>query len=366
MTERWVVKIGSSLLTNDGTGLALDAMADWVAQMAQLRKQGIELVVVSSGSIAEGCGRLGWSERPSELHKLQAAAAVGQMGLVQSWESEFQRFDAQTALVLLVGDDVRDRARYLNARNTLNTLLKLDVVPVINENDTIATEEICFGDNDSLAALVANLVYADRLVILTDQQGLFSADPRQDASAELIAHGDAGDASLLELAGGGAGRLGRGGMRTKLLAARQAAKSGTDTFIVNGREPQVLLKVASSGEVGTHLHAENKPAAARKQWISGQFRTQGQLDLDAGATTVIVDGGRSLLPVGVVNSSGDFAAGDVVSCVDPSGVEVARGLVNYSSEDVTRLQGLSSAEIAELDRRPRAKELIHRDNLVVL
>lgn len=363
---RWVVKIGSSLLTEDGLGLATEVMADWVRQMEQLRSQGIDLVIVSSGSVAEGCGRLGWSSRPRELHQLQAAAAVGQMGLVQAWESQFQRYDAHTAQILLVGDDVRNRQRYLNARKTVNALLALRVVPVVNENDTVATEEICFGDNDRLAALVANLIYADRLIILTDQAGLFTADPRSNPNATLLRSGQASDAELMNNVGVSSGELGRGGMRTKLLAARQAATSGTDTFIVSGREQDVLLRLQDEDWPGTYLQADRKPAAARKQWIAGQAHTQGTLWLDQGAVKVITHAGKSLLPVGVTRCEGDFSIGDAVSCFDPNGQEVARGLVSHPANEVRKMLGLSSKKIASGNLSPRDEELIHRDNLVVL
>ncbi|MFK8020312.1 MAG: glutamate 5-kinase [Pseudomonadales bacterium] len=363
---RWVIKIGSSLLTEDGLGLSTNVMADWVRQMAHLRNSGIDLVIVSSGAVAEGCGRLGWSKRPRELHKLQAAAAVGQMGLVQAWESQFQRFDAHTAQILLVGEDVRNRQRYLNARKTINALLELGVVPVVNENDTVATDEIRFGDNDRLAALVANLIYADRLIIMTDQDGLYDSDPRANPEAKLVKTGRASDSSLLAKAGESAGALGRGGMRTKIQAARQAASSGTETFIVGGREVNVLLRLQEADWPGTHLQADRKPSAARKQWIAGQAQTLGTLWLDEGAVKMITSSGKSLLPVGVTRCDGDFGMGDAVSCVDTKGHEVARGLANYAAVDVRKVLGLSSTEIAAKNLRPRDEELIHRDNLVVL
>ncbi len=363
---RWVVKLGSSLLTEDGLGLAKEAIADWAAQMQQLRTHGIDVVIVSSGSVAEGCGRLGWQRRPRELHKLQAAAAVGQMGLVQAWESQFQSYGAHTALVLLIEDDIRNRQRYLNARKTLNSLLAYDVVPVVNENDTVANEELRFGDNDSLAALVANIIYADRLVIMTDQLGLFTADPRKDPGARLITEAKASDQSLLAKAGEGSGALGRGGMRTKVLAARQAAISGTDTYIVSGRAENVLLRLYAGEALGTHLTADRKPALARKQWIAGNSNTRGKLWLDHGAVKVISKSGRSLLPVGVTRCEGQFAIGDVVSCLNPEGKEIARGLVAMPAEEVVQILGKTREQIAEANVQPRDAELIHRDNLVLL
>lgn len=365
-SERWVIKIGSALMTANGQGLARSAIAGWVAQMAELRTQGIELVVVSSGAVAAGIGRLGWHVRPREVHKLQAAAAVGQMCLVQTWESHFQTFDLHTAQVLLVNDDVTHRERYLNARKTLNALLAYGVIPVVNENDTVATEEICFGDNDRLAALVSNLTYADRLLILTDQQGLFNQDPRTNPQAKLVQHGKAGDARLQSMAGASPGHLGRGGMITKLRAAQQAAQSGTDTYIVHGSEANVLTRLANGEQIGTWLTAARKPAAARKQWIAAQLQIKGILQMDAGASEVIQNAGRSLLPVGVVSVQGDFQRGDVVSCVNPQGVELARGLSNYAAVDARKIMGLASDRIVAVLETPGDAELIHRDNLVLL
>lgn len=366
VSERWVVKIGSALMTANGRGLAQTAIAGWVAQMAELRSRGIELVVVSSGAVAAGIGRLGWPRRPREVHKLQAAAAVGQMGLVQTWESHFQAFDLHTAQILLVNDDVTNRERYLNARKTLNALLAYGVIPIVNENDTVATEEICFGDNDNLAAMVANLIYADRLLILTDQQGLFDQDPRRNPQARLVQFGKAGDPDLQRMAGASPGNLGRGGMVTKLRAAQQAAQSGTDTYIVHGSETQVLKRLADSEKLGTLLTAGRKPAAARKQWIAAQLQTKGVLQLDAGASRVIQTAGRSLLPVGVVAVQGDFKRGDVVSCVNPEGVELARGLTNYAASEARKIMGLASDRIVAVLEAPGDDELIHRDNLVLL
>ncbi|MGI9295923.1 MAG: glutamate 5-kinase [Pseudomonadales bacterium] len=365
-SERWVIKIGSALMTANGQGLALPAIAGWAAQMAGLRTQSVELVVVSSGSIAAGISRLGWQGRPREIHKLQAAAAVGQMGLVQAWESHFQAFDLHTAQVLLVNDDVANRERYLNARKTLNALLAYGVIPIVNENDTVATEEICVGDNDNLAALVANLIYADRLLILTDQQGLFDQDPRANPQAKLIQQGKAGDATLQSMAGASPGHLGRGGMITKLRAAQRAAQSGTDTYIVHGGEEEVLTRLAAGEQIGTRLTAARKPAAARKQWIAAQLQIKGTLHLDAGASQVIQSAGRSLLPVGVVGVQGNFQRGDVVSCVGPEGVELARGLTNYAADDARKIMGLASDGIVAVLETPGDAELIHRDNLVLL
>lgn len=363
--RRVVVKIGSALLTRDGQGLNSDGIHDWAAQIAQLRGRGLELVLVSSGAVAAGMQRLGRSTRPHALHELQAMAAVGQMNLVQVYESAFQRHGLHTAQVLLTHDDLTDRRRYLNSRTTLRTLLGFGVIPVINENDTVATEEIRFGDNDTLAALVANLIEADLLLILTDQRGLYDRDPRQDPDAKLLAEGRAGDPQLLSMAGG-SGVLGRGGMRSKLLAAEKAARSGASTVIAPGREVNVIVRVLDGEPVGTHLQAAQGRVAARKQWLAGQLRATGKLRLDAGAVKVIREGGKSLLPVGVQAIEGAFTRGEIVSCLDPEGHEVARGLVNYSSEEAGRIIGKASDKIESILGYIDEPELIHRDNMVVL
>ena len=360
----WVVKIGSALLTNDGCGLRAEAIAGWVAQMAQLRRRGFRFIIVSSGAIAEGRARLGWDMKPVSLHEQQAAAAVGQMGLIQAYESAFQVYDIHTAQILLTHDDIADRGRYLNARSALRTLLELDVVPIINENDSVATDEIRFGDNDSLAGLVANLAEADRLIILTDQAGLYDRDPRQYPDAGLIRTGRAGDVSLLDYAGPG-GALGRGGMLTKLKAAETAAKSGTDTIICSGMEADVLLKIAANEQIGTLLSVQRSPLAARKQWLAGHKRTDGTLVLDDGACRVLAEQGKSLLAVGVVGVRGEFNRGEIVSCVARDGREVARGLVNYNAGETRKIMGQPSRKIEQLLGYVDDAELIHRDNMVV-
>jgi glutamate 5-kinase len=365
-TRRWVIKIGSALLTNDGKGLNAVGIADWVAQIVALRQRGIEVVLVSSGAVAEGMTRLGWKVRPHALHELQAAAAVGQMGLIQAYESQFQRYGLHTAQVLLGHDDISARDRYLNARGTLKTLVGLGVIPVINENDTVVTDEIRFGDNDTLGALVANLIDADLLVILTDQEGLFERDPRQHPEATLVSTAIAGDPELEQMAGGSGGALGRGGMLTKIRAAKLAARSGAHTAIASGRHESVLLKLAEGVQLGTLLVAEQQPLAARKQWLAGLMQTSGQLVIDEGAAQVIRAAGRSLLPVGVKAVNGRFRRGDLVSCVDVLGHEVARGLVNYSIEDAAKIIGHSSDRIEDLLGYQSEEELIHRDNLVLL
>ena len=362
----WVIKIGSSLMTADGRGLDTDHIDDWVAQIAQLRAQGINIVLVSSGAVAEGMARLGWQERPDDLHRLQAAAAVGQMGLVQAWESRFAQHQLKTAQVLFTHEDVSHRRRYLNARNTLMTLLELGVIPVVNENDSVATDEIRLGDNDTLAALAANLIEADQLVILTDQDGLFDADPRSNPEAKLISDAQAGDPALMAMAAGGSGKLGRGGMRTKMTAAEWAANSGADTFIVNGRGENILLRLADSGAVGTRLRAGERKLGARKRWIAGQLQVRGKLILDAGACKVLSESGRSLLAVGVKTVEGRFNRGDVVACVSPEGMEIARGLVNFDAREAQRIAGQPSEKINEILGATSDKEMIHRDNLVLL
>jgi glutamate 5-kinase len=364
--KRWVVKIGSSLLTADGRGIDRAAIGIWCADIASLAASGAEPVLVSSGAVAEGCARLGLASRPESVHELQAAAAVGQMGLIEAYESAFQRHGRRTALALLTHDDLANRQRYLNARATLRTLLSLGVVPVINENDTVATEEIKVGDNDTLAALVTNLIEADVLVLLTDRDGLHEADPVATPAAPIVPFARANDARLDAMVGGSAGRLGRGGMATKLNAARIAARSGATTLIANGRTPNVLLRIRAGEAVGTLLASDIEPLVARKRWIAGQLRTKGELVLDAGAVRVLRNQGRSLLPVGVTACTGEYARGDVVLCVDASGGAVAKGLTNYSSDETRKIIGCSSAEIAMRLGYVDEPELVHRDNLVLL
>ncbi len=364
--QRWVVKIGSAMITNDGQGLDRFSIDAWVAQMAELHQAGRELLLVTSGAVAEGMRRLGWDRRPTALADLQAAAAVGQMGLVQAWESAFERHGIQTAQILLTHEDASDRQRYLNIRSTLRTLLRLRVVPVINENDTVAFEEIRFGDNDTLGALVANLVEAELYVILTDQQGLYDKNPREFPDARFIREGRAGDAMLEAMAGGGAGSLGSGGMMTKLHAATRAARSGAFTLLAWGREPEVLRRVAAGAELGTLLRPSQSPLAARKQWLAVQLQVRGRLHLDGGAVRALRADGKSLLPVGVTAIEGKFHRGDLVACLDPNGVEVARGLVNYDTEQALALMGKTTRRIEALLGHVDDPELIHRDNLVLV
>ena len=354
------------LLTADGVGLDEEAITGWVGQMVALRRAGIELVLVSSGAVAAGMSRLGWKERPHSLHELQAAAAVGQMGLVQTWESHFARHGIHTAQVLLTHDDLSNRKRYLNARSSLATLLELGVVPVVNENDTVVTDEIRFGDNDTLAALVSNLVEAPLLVILTDQHGMFDRDPRQHSDAQLLDCVRADDPSLDTMAGGSAGALGRGGMQTKLRAARLAARSGARTLIASGRQPDILTALAAGEPHGTLLLPEQGPLVARKQWLAGHLQIRGRLFLDPGAVQVLRQSGSSLLTVGVNAVEGAFSRGEVVACIDPSGNEIARGLANYSADETRRLLGKPSHEIEAILGYVNEPELIHRDNLVLV
>ena len=364
--RRIIVKIGSALLTGGGRGLDKAAIGSWVAQIAELCKQDREVVLVSSGSVAEGMARLGWKTRPQSLHQLQAAASIGQMGLVQTYESLFRSHGLHTAQVLLTHDDLSRRDRYLNSRSTLLTLLKLGVVPVINENDTVATEEIRFGDNDTLGALVANSLEADVLIILTDQPGMYERDPSLDPTAKLIHQASINDPALSEMVGESRSGLGRGGMVTKLRAARLAAQSGAATVIVGGRENQVLTRVIGGEKLGTFLIPDTDPLTARKRWLAGQLKLKGTLGLDAGAVKVLLGSGRSLLPVGVVSVTGEFERGDLVACLDASGIEVARGLVNYSAGETKLIMRHSSAKIEELLGYVDEPELIHRDNLVLV
>ena len=364
-TKRWVIKIGSALLTRVGEGLDLDRIRWLTGEIAWLRTQGKEIVLVTSGSVAAGMQQLGWSERPHALHQLQAAASVGQMGLIQAYATECEKHNIHTAQILLTHSDLSDRGRYLNARSALHSLLELGVLPVVNENDTIATEEIRFGDNDTLAAMTANLVEADVLVILTDQDGLFDSDPRQNPNARMIAASAASNQALDAMAGEGVGTLGRGGMATKLLAARRAARSGAATVIVSGKEPENLRHLAAGVGVGTLLWPDNEPMTARQQWLLGH-NPKGKITLDDGAVNVIRQQGRSILPVGVMKVEGGFTRGELVVCNDLSGNEVARGLVNYNTDESRRIMGHASKDIESLLGYLDEPELIHRDNLVVL
>jgi len=362
---RWVIKIGSAVLTNDGLGLDLARIRDWVVDIAALREAGHQVVLVSSGAVAEGLVRLGWTSRPQTVHELQAAAAVGQTGLVQAYETEFAKYQVRTAQILLTADDLSDRQRYLNARSAIQELIKLGVVPIINENDTVGTEEIRFGDNDTLAGLVCNLVEADRLVILTDRDGLYNADPDADKNAELVSVANSGDKRLEKMAGASIGALGRGGMATKLKAAALAARSGASCIIANGRENQIVSRLGAGENLGTLLIAGNTPVGARKQWLAGQLQVKGKLTLDDGAVKVLSESGRSLLPVGITSVSGNFVRGELVSCIAEDGSELARGLVNYSAEDAMKIIGKPSAQISSILGYCDDEEIIHRDNLVL-
>jgi len=363
--RRIVVKVGSSLVTNDGRGLDAAAISDWCRQLAVLARQGREVVMVSSGAIAEGMARLGWAQRPHELPELQAAAAVGQMGLVQMYESKLSLHGITSAQVLLTHADLADRERYLNARSTLLALLAMKVLPVINENDTVVNDEIKFGDNDTLGALVANLIEADALVILTDQRGLYSADPRKDPHARLIDVAQAGDEALERMAGGAGSSIGRGGMLTKVLAAKRAAGSGASTVIAWGREPDVLLRLATGEPIGSALLATTAKLAARKQWMADHLQLRGAVTVDNGAVAKLRSEGKSLLPIGVVAVEGEFARGDVIAVRSPDGSEVARGLANYSAAETRLIARKPSAQIEATLGYSAEPELIHRDNLVL-
>ena len=364
--SRIVSKVGSSLVTNDGKGLDREAVAQWAGQIAALRQQGKQVVLVSSGAIAEGMARLGWDKRPTSMHELQAAAAVGQMGLAQAYEVAFAKHNLRTAQILLTHEDLADRQRYLNARSTLFALLRLGVVPIVNENDTVATDEIAVGDNDTLGALVTNLIEADALIILTDQRGLYESDPRKNPNAQFVAHARAGDLSLEAMAGGTGSGIGKGGMLTKILAAKRAARSGAHTVIASGREKDVMVRLAAGECIGSELRAELPVLSARKQWMADHLRLRGKLILDAGATKALLEEGKSLLPIGVKEVQGEFETGDVVACIDPTGKECARGLVNYSASDTRRIMGQPSSKIADILGSVAETELMHRDNLIIL
>jgi glutamate 5-kinase len=363
--KRIVVKVGSSLVTNEGRGLDAAAIGQWCEQLAALVKDGREVIMVSSGAIAEGMKRLGWAVRPKAIHELQAAAAVGQMGLAQVYETKLRENGIGSAQVLLTHADLADRERYLNARSTLLTLLQLGVVPVINENDTVVNDEIKFGDNDTLGALVANLVEADALIILTDQRGLFSADPRKDPNAYFVHQANAGDPALEAMAGGAGSSIGSGGMITKILAAKRAAGSGASTVIAWGREPQALIRLSQGEAVGTFLQAQTQKNQARKQWMADHLQLRGSVSVDDGAASMLRDSGKSLLPIGMTRVSGDFSRGDVIAVRDASGAEIARGLANYSSSEARLICRKPSSEFEKLLGYIAEPEMLHRTNLVL-
>ncbi|MDP1526548.1 MAG: glutamate 5-kinase [Rhodocyclaceae bacterium] len=364
-SRRIVVKVGSALVTNNGAGLDDTFILDIAKQISVIHKSARQVILVSSGAIAAGLKRLGWTHRPHAIHALQAAAAVGQMRLAQSYETVFSQHGLKTAQILLTHDDLADRRRYLNAKSTLTTLLELDVIPIINENDTVVTDEIRFGDNDTLGALVANLVEAELLIILTDQKGLYSADPRQHPEASLISEGDAEDKRFESMAGGAGSSISKGGMITKIRAAQRAAKSGAHTLIVSGRESNSLVRAANGESIGTLLKANTSPLAARKQWLADHLRLTGTVTLDDGAVSALKTG-KSLLPIGVHEIRGDFERGTAISCIDIRGNEVARGLANYSSTEAARIAGHPSQEIEQILGYLEESELIHRDNLVLM
>jgi len=363
--HRLVIKVGSSLVTNDGKGLDEEAIGHWCAQLAVLVQQGKEVIMVSSGAVAEGMKRLGWTTRPKEINELQAAAAVGQMGLVQMYETKLRQHQVGSAQVLLTHADLADRERYLNARSTLLTLLQLGVVPVINENDTVVNDEIKFGDNDTLGALVANLVEADLLIILTDQKGLYTADPRKDPGATFVHAARAGDPELERMAGGAGSGIGKGGMITKILAAKRAAGSGASTLIAWGREPQVLLRLVQGEAIGTWLLAQTPKSQARKRWMADHLQLRGSVTVDDGAADKLIQDGKSLLPVGMVSVDGDFARGDVIAVLTLAGQEIARGLANYASSEARLICRKPSSEFERCLGYVAEPEMIHRTNLVL-
>lgn len=363
--NRWVIKVGSSLLTANGQGLDHKLIHQWSAQMAALISDGHEVVLVSSGSIAEGMSRLGWQQRPTAVHELQAAAAVGQMGLVQAYESVFTHFNRNTAQVLLTHEDMANRRRYLNARTTLTTLLNLGVLPIVNENDTVTTDEIRLGDNDTLAAMVVSLIEADVLVLLTDQDGLYTKDPRTNSDATLLDKANASDPAVHALAGSSGSHVGTGGMFTKVQAAERAAKNGATTIIASGRESDVLLRLRDGEHLGTMLTTDQAPQDARKRWLSNQLRVRGTITIDAGAVKNLAERGSSLLAVGVTHCDGNFQRGELVACIDTHQIEHARGLINYSADETRKLIGLSSNKIANALGYEGEPELIHRDNMVL-
>ena len=363
--RRIVVKVGSSLVTNEGRGLDAEAIGQWSEQLAVLVKDGREVIMVSSGAIAEGMKRLGWHTRPKAIHELQAAAAVGQMGLVQMYETKLRENGIGSAQVLLTHADLADRERYLNARSTLLTLLQLGVVPVINENDTVVNDEIKFGDNDTLGALVANLVEADALIILTDQKGLYTADPRKDPVAQFVHEAKAGDVALEAMAGGAGSSIGRGGMITKILAAKRAAGSGASTVIAWGREPQALIRLTQGEAIGTLLVAQTQKMQARKQWMADHLQLRGSVTVDPGAARMVQGGGKSLLPIGMTGVQGDFSRGDVIAVKDADGTEIARGLANYSSSEARLICRKVSSEFERLLGYTGESEMVHRTNLIL-
>ena len=364
-TKRIVIKIGSSLITANGKGLDFERLKSWTRQISEIKTMGHEVVIVSSGAVAEGMLRLGWNLRPSMIHDLQAAAAVGQMGLIRAYEDAFQSLGLHTAQILLTHDDLTNRTRYLNARSTLRTLLALNIVPIVNENDSIATDEIKFGDNDTLAALAANLIEAETLIILTDQEGLFSGDPRTSSEVHIIESADAGDPDLEKMATDNGSASGSGGMTTKLRAAKQAAKGGTHTVIANGRESNVLLRIRAGESIGTRLNATKPVMTARRQWLSNHLKVSGSVTIDEGAINAITQSNKSLLPIGVTSTSGNFKRGDVVTCQNKAGKVIAHGLINYDHEETQKIKGCPSEKIEDALGYVDDLELINRDNLAI-
>ena len=363
--KKIIIKLGSSIITNDGKGIDEAFLSNFAADISLLAKK-MQVVIVSSGAIAAGLKKLGISRRPSELSELQAAAAVGQMDLIRSFEKEFSKVSMICAQVLLTHDDLSDRKRYLNARSTLNNLLEKNVIPIINENDTVSNEEIKFGDNDNLAALTANLLEADYLILLTDQDGLYSDDPRKNSNVTLLSRISVNDKKLDEVAKATTSSVGRGGMYTKILAARRASLSGTHTIIANGKNRKVFSNLLNDSVSGTFIQSEERQLDARKKWLAGQLKSKGTLIIDDGATNAIVNSGKSLLSVGITDVKGKFDRGDLVQCISSSGQEVAKGLINYSSSEVGKVLGQPSDKMESLLGYVNESSVIHRNNLVVL
>ncbi len=362
--KRIVVKIGSSLLTANGQGLDLEAISHWAKQIVDLHHAGHEMILVTSGAVAEGMVRMKLPHRPTDLPSLQACAAIGQMGLIQTWSSVLDRHHIKTAQVLLTHDDLTDRRRYLNSCDALQQLIDWHVIPVINENDTVSTDEIRFGDNDTLAAMVAGQVHADLLIILTDQQGMFDADPRSNPEAKLLSTVRALDETLFEMAGG-SGTLGTGGMLTKVRAARLAAKSGCPTLIASGESDRVLARLMAGELLGTLFITDDDRMTAHQQWLAAHLQTAGRLVIDDGAVNAIKTQHRSLLPVGVKAIEGHFDRGDVVECVDRQGKRIAVGRVNFSSRSAELVKGLASDKVYQVLGEARSLEMIHRNHMAI-
>jgi len=366
MKKRWVIKIGSSLVTKSSTGLNIKNIKDWAGQINELIDQNINVIIVSSGAIAEGMNRLNLVKRPSSSSRLQALAATGQMGLIQAYEVAFKKYNILTAQMLLTHEDLSNRARYLNAKNTLNNLMQYNIIPIINENDTVSTDEIKFGDNDTLASLVANLSGAEKLIILTDQDGLYTNDPRKVKDSKLIKSISVLDKKLNKYAGPSNNILGRGGMITKISAAKKAAKSNTQTIIANGIKKNILINILNNQDyIGTTIYNKNLAINSKKQWIANSLKIKGKIIVDAGAKKVIKQSGKSLLPVGIKSISGEFKKGDLLAICSSNNIEIATGLTNYGSNELAKIIGMSTARIKKEFGIIDSEVVIHRDNMIL-